>query len=109
MLGIGAQILGSGLTIGVDVDPKAISQAINNCNNLEVSMDFILADVNQCSCFYSPSPSKLPTSMKEESDSSPLSFLENTKIVDTVIMNPPFGYCCQGIILIAIRNKNKRN
>ena len=67
------------------MDASVIAVAQQNCADLEVDMDFLLTDVTKL---------QLHTLRKfannnNESNSSQND--ENIKIVDTVIMNPPFG------------------
>ncbi|GAQ78220.1 hypothetical protein KFL_000090660 [Klebsormidium nitens] len=64
-LGIGAAILGAGHVIGVDLDEAALDLARDNCEEFEVEIDLVRAEV----------------SGRESSGFS----------ADTVVMNPPFG------------------
>lgn len=70
-LGIGAALLGAGHVVGVDVDADALALAVENCADAEVSMDFLQCDVV-----------RLPWREKSAA---------RAPIVDTVVMNPPFG------------------
>lgn len=69
ILSIGASLLGCGHCVGVDCDPSALEVCRSNLEELEVSnIDLVLSDLTQCQ----------PTHT-------------NKPLVDTVIMNPPFG------------------
>eukprot|EP00271_Cylindrocystis_brebissonii_P016582 TRINITY_DN4044_c0_g1_i2.p1 TRINITY_DN4044_c0_g1~~TRINITY_DN4044_c0_g1_i2.p1 ORF type:complete len:222 (-),score=47.94 TRINITY_DN4044_c0_g1_i2:1477-2142(-) len=74
ILGIGAAMLGAEHVMGVDIDEDALSIAQENCAEMEVHMDLLLGDVR---CIGAPSSSSL----------SPWT----GRLVDTVVMNPPFG------------------
>jgi putative methylase len=62
MFAIGAAMLRSNTSVGVDLDPSALQQARKNANDLGVNVEFVRADVGRFSAR-----------------------------ADTVIMNPPFG------------------
>lgn len=64
-LGLAAALLGAEHVIGIDIDPQSIEIASENAEDLEVDIEFILCDVGSLSW------------------SGP--------VVDTVVMNPPFG------------------
>ncbi|XP_024377854.1 uncharacterized protein [Physcomitrium patens] len=64
-LGIAAALLDAAQVVGVDVDEDALALAQENCEELEVEMDLIQANLSEL----------------------PLQGL----VVDTVVMNPPFG------------------
>ncbi|TPP62546.1 NEDD8 ultimate buster 1like [Strongylocentrotus purpuratus] [Fasciola gigantica] len=70
ILSVGARLLGASYVISVDVDPDAISDFVGNLDSLDMrdeAMDAVLCDVTRFG-------------------------LENDrKLVDTVILNPPFG------------------
>jgi predicted RNA methylase len=70
MLGIAALLLDAAQVVGVDVDGDALLLAHENCNELEVEMELIQASLTHL-------PWRGP-------------------IVDTVVMNPPFGTRCKG-------------
>jgi predicted RNA methylase len=68
--------------LGVDVDPAAISVAIENREHYEVdNVDFLLSDIDALTL----------RPMHSAGGSSP------KKAFDTVIMNPPFGTKVAGI------------
>ncbi|CAK9197160.1 hypothetical protein BDL97_11G074100 [Sphagnum fallax] len=69
-LGIAALLLDAAQVVGVDVDGDALLLAHENCNELEVEMELIQASLTHL-------PWRGP-------------------IVDTVVMNPPFGTRCKG-------------
>jgi len=84
ILGIGAQLLGSCYTIGIDIDPKALSLAQENAQTLEVeNMEFIVCDIQQLSILSKPQISLTQ--------------------IDTVIMNPPFGTKNKGIDMLFLK------
>ncbi|KAJ3683091.1 hypothetical protein LUZ60_013318 [Juncus effusus] len=64
-LGIASALLGAEQVLGIDIDPESLEIAGENATDLEVDVDFI-----QC-------------------DLSALNF--RGQLVDTVVMNPPFG------------------
>ena len=74
-------------TLGIDVDASVIAVAQKNCEELEVEMDFLLTDVTKLQLH---TLRKFFANNNNESNSSPETD-QDTKIVDTVIMNPPFG------------------
>ncbi|KAA0187462.1 Methyltransferase protein 5 [Fasciolopsis buskii] len=70
ILSIGAGLLGASYVISVDVDPDAISDLVDNLDSLnmrEGTIDAVLCDVTQ------------------------FSSRNERKLVDTAILNPPFG------------------
>lgn len=68
ILGIGASLLGASQVLAVDIDADVFSLARENCDKLDIAnMDFVQADI--------------------EEDS----FRPSAMMVDTVLMNPPFG------------------
>jgi len=71
MLAVGANILGSGYTVGIDIDSEALALANKNIEEFEVDVDLIQADILKI-C-----------------DGSNL--FKSLHSFDTVIMNPPFG------------------
>ncbi len=71
-------MLGSGYTVGVEIDASAIGIAQQNCEALEVTVDWVQADVELLNCV-------------------------NLHKVDTVIMNPPFGTKKKGIDMIFLQ------
>ena len=78
ILGIGSSILGSGMTIGIDIDPSAIEIAKRNADEMEVeNIEFLLADI----------------------PSMDIRHHNKKQLADTVIMNPPFGTKNAGIDL----------
>mmetsp|Transcript_22806 Transcript_22806/g.36404 ORF Transcript_22806/g.36404 Transcript_22806/m.36404 type:complete len:213 (-) Transcript_22806:1079-1717(-) len=68
MLAIAAQVMGSGYTLGVDIDTDALAIAQENVDELEVDVDFINANLLE---------------------DGPFPLL--ARKFDTVVMNPPFG------------------
>jgi predicted RNA methylase/outer membrane protein OmpA-like peptidoglycan-associated protein len=74
MFAIGAQMLGSGYTVGMEIDPKALAIAVQNVEECEVEVDLMLCNVALLEC--------------------------QGKQFDTVLMNPPFGTRVKGIDMI---------
>ncbi|KAI0524361.1 hypothetical protein KFK09_003728 [Dendrobium nobile] len=64
-LGIASAFLGADYVIGIDVDLKSLETASQNAENLEVDVDLIQCDVKNLS--------------------------SRGQVIDTVVMNPPFG------------------
>ncbi|CAM8931907.1 unnamed protein product [Rhodiola kirilowii] len=64
-LGIAADLLDAGHVIGIDVDAESLETASGNAADLEVNVDFIQCDIG--------------------------TFRWRGQIIDTVVMNPPFG------------------
>lgn len=64
-LGVAAALLGADHVIGVDVDPQSLEIASVNAENLEVDIDLIQCDIKN--------------------------IVWRGPIVDTIVMNPPFG------------------
>ncbi|KAL9683930.1 hypothetical protein QQ045_021358 [Rhodiola kirilowii] len=64
-LGIAAALLDAGHVIGIDVDAESLETASGNAADLEVNVDFIQCDIG--------------------------TFRWRGQIIDTVVMNPPFG------------------
>ena len=83
MLSIGAQIMGSSYTVGVDVDPGALAIARENVAEYEVDVELVHSDV-----------ASLPFAHLA-GDGSPL--------FDTVVMNPPFGTRNKGIDVVFLK------
>ncbi|KAJ3045761.1 hypothetical protein HDV00_007887 [Rhizophlyctis rosea] len=73
VLSAGAGLLGAAYNIGVDIDPDALVQAGENCEELDVPIDLIRANVEDL--------------LGRDPGCSGQSRLW----ADTVIMNPPFG------------------
>ena len=67
-------MLGAGQVFGFDIDSDALDIAQSNCDEFEVdsTVDFVMCDLNQ-------------------SATSLLKYLKERCVVDTVVMNPPFG------------------
>ena len=67
-------MLGAGQVISLDIDPDALDIAQSNCEDFDVesTVDFVMCNLNQ-------------------SASSLLKYLKERRVVDTVVMNPPFG------------------
>eukprot|EP00038_Savillea_parva_P012007 m.201624 g.201624 ORF g.201624 m.201624 type:complete len:235 (+) comp21481_c0_seq1:254-958(+) len=80
-LGIGAVLLGCGYCVGLDVDEDALAMAASTCEEMEVPMDFVLCDVIGSSKTNDPDVPPPPLPLPRG----------GLKLVDTVIMNPPFG------------------
>jgi len=91
ILGLGASLLGSSYTIGIDVDQKALNIAQQNSQDLDLQVEFILADMRH---FVTPHELQKILKVPTKGVSS---FGRN---IDTVIMNPPFGTKNKGIDLI---------
>ncbi|XP_047258294.1 rRNA N6-adenosine-methyltransferase METTL5-like [Capsicum annuum] len=64
-LGLAAGLLGAESIIGLDIDAESLEIAYENANELELDMDFIQCDINSLNW--------------------------RGQIVETVVMNPPFG------------------
>ncbi|KAI8377723.1 methyltransferase-like protein 5-like protein [Radiomyces spectabilis] len=79
ILSIAAGILGAGYNVGFDIDPDAIAIAQENCEEFELDIDFVLADLSQ----YVPER-----------------FRGN---LDTIVMNPPFGTKTKGIDMVLLK------
>lgn len=73
MLAIGCALMGAASVIGIDADGDALEIARENASVLGVDLDLILGDV--CS----------------------LPVVQKRTVVDTIIMNPPFGTRNKGI------------
>lgn len=67
ILSTAACLLGSGYTLGVDIDPDALHVAKKNAEEFEIDLEFMLADIRSLPSYLHP------------------------KKFDTVLMNPPFG------------------
>lgn len=78
ILAIAAEILGSRVTVGYDIDPDAISLASENASAFELDIDFVHCDI-----------SKIPVT--------------ETKCYDTILMNPPFGTRTKGIDVLFLQ------
>lgn len=80
-LGVAAALLGADHVIGVDVDPQSLKIASVNADNLEVDIDFIQCDIKN--------------------------ILWRVPVVDTIVMNPPFGTRNKGsdmeFLLVALK------
>ncbi|XP_019245971.1 PREDICTED: methyltransferase-like protein 5 isoform X2 [Nicotiana attenuata] len=64
-LGLAAGLLGAGSVIGLDIDAESLEIASANADELELDMDFIQCDIRN--------------------------FKWRGQVVETVVMNPPFG------------------
>ncbi|XP_010688262.2 uncharacterized protein LOC104902250 [Beta vulgaris subsp. vulgaris] len=64
-LGIAAALLGADHVIGFDVDTDSLEIAYSNAEDLELDVNFVQCDIGNLEC--------------------------RGKIIDTVVMNPPFG------------------
>ncbi|GAA0185846.1 hypothetical protein LIER_33134 [Lithospermum erythrorhizon] len=69
-LGLAAALLGAEHVIGVDIDADSLEIAYENADDLEVDMEFVQSDLK--------------------------SLRWGDRIVDTVVMNPPFGTRTKG-------------
>ncbi|KAL0094627.1 S-adenosyl-L-methionine-dependent methyltransferase [Phycomyces blakesleeanus] len=79
VLSIAANILGAGYSIGFDIDPDAVAIAQENCDQFDISMDFVLTDLTQAR-------------------------LDRFKgQIDTIIMNPPFGTKTKGVDMVLLK------
>ncbi|KAI9026632.1 methyltransferase-like protein 5-like protein [Phycomyces nitens] len=79
ILSIAANILGAGYSIGFDIDPDAVAIAQENCDQFDISMDFVLTDLSK-------------------------STLERFKgRIDTIVMNPPFGTKVKGVDMVLLK------
>eukprot|EP00037_Helgoeca_nana_P025219 m.273580 g.273580 ORF g.273580 m.273580 type:complete len:236 (-) comp26885_c1_seq7:3703-4410(-) len=79
VLGIGSVMLGSGYTVGIDIDADALAIAARNCEEMEIPMDFVQCDLITIAGEPDMPPPVLPL---------PRGLI---KAFDTVLMNPPFG------------------
>ncbi|KAH1057184.1 hypothetical protein J1N35_035249 [Gossypium stocksii] len=70
-LGAAAALLGAEQVIGIDIDPQSLEIASMNAEDLELDIDFIQCDISNLGW--------------------------RDQIVDTVVMNPPFGTRKKGI------------
>ncbi|XWS72052.1 hypothetical protein CRYUN_Cryun02cG0007700 [Craigia yunnanensis] len=80
-LGAAAALLGAEQVIGIDIDSQSLEIASMNAEDLELDIDFVQCDINnlgwrdalniECICYF------LVTMLGQ--------------LVDTVVMNPPFG------------------
>lgn len=50
MLGIAAGMLGAGIVVGHDIDPRALAIAAENASNMDLDLDLVCCDVAQSSC-----------------------------------------------------------
>lgn len=95
VLGIGAALAGAGSVVGVDIDQSALEIASKNVADMEVSgaVDLVRADV---STLWRPLSRDV-----EASSNARLSDCRSSGgvagMVDTVVMNPPFGTKRKGI------------
>eukprot|EP00039_Didymoeca_costata_P030972 m.32494 g.32494 ORF g.32494 m.32494 type:complete len:226 (+) comp8419_c0_seq1:171-848(+) len=83
MLAIGAAVLGASHTIGFEKDTDAIAIATENILNMEVDVDIIQCDLGKDGGTQKDSPLT--------NEDIPIRRPSDGKLVDTVIMNPPFG------------------
>ncbi|KNA08582.1 hypothetical protein SOVF_161330 [Spinacia oleracea] len=70
-LGIAAALLGADHVIGFDVDADSLEIAYLNAEDLELDVNFVQSDIRNLQC--------------------------RGKIIDTVVMNPPFGTRNKGV------------
>ncbi|KAG4141231.1 hypothetical protein ERO13_D06G063200v2 [Gossypium hirsutum] len=70
-LGAAAALLGAEQVIGIDIDPQSLEIASMNAEDLELDIDFVQCDISNLGW--------------------------RGQIVDTVVMNPPFGTRKKGI------------
>ncbi|ORZ23871.1 S-adenosyl-L-methionine-dependent methyltransferase [Lobosporangium transversale] len=94
ILSIAAAMMGSAYNVGFDIDPDAIAIALRNCEEFEIEMDFILADLSESAV--------LPSS-SGNSTSSHDSFTMMKGKLDTILMNPPFGTREKGIDMVFLK------
>ncbi|KAK3003414.1 hypothetical protein RJ639_018679 [Escallonia herrerae] len=87
-LGLAAGLLGAEHVIGLDVDSESLEIASINADDLELEMDFVQCDIRNL-----VQRGKATTSIYKVLVSMPseLGTLHVGQIVDTVVMNPPFG------------------
>ncbi|KAK2970958.1 hypothetical protein RJ640_027439 [Escallonia rubra] len=87
-LGLAAGLLGAEHVIGLDVDSESLEIASINADDLELEMDFVQCDIRNLI-----QRGNATTSLYTQlvSMSSELGTLHVGQIVDTVVMNPPFG------------------
>jgi len=79
VLGIGSILLGSGYTVGLDIDTEALEIARRNCEEMEVPLELVQCNVIPEAGGPDEPPPALPLPRGGD------------KAFDTVIMNPPFG------------------
>ncbi|POW17664.1 hypothetical protein PSTT_00427 [Puccinia striiformis] len=98
ILSIASNLLGSSYTLGVDVDPEALSIASANLKSisdtdpdLDISIDFLQADLSTHPIHpFTTIFRKIPLSIDEDDE----------PFFDTVVMNPPFGTKTRGIDIV---------
>jgi len=84
ILSIAANMMGAAHTIGLDIDPDALAIARDNCDTIELDVDFMLADLSE------PWDERHPGPFQPGR-------------IDTIIMNPPFGTKLKGIDMVFLR------
>lgn len=73
-LGIASALLDADYVLGIDVDPHSLEIASKNAENIEVDMDLMQCDVKNLTL--------------------------RGQVIDTVVMNPPFGTQKKGIDVV---------
>ncbi|RWR73457.1 methyltransferase-like protein 5 [Cinnamomum micranthum f. kanehirae] len=81
-LGVASALLGAEYVVGIDIDSQALETASLNASDLELDINLIWCDIKNL---------KWRVNVKFELFLYPMYLIDVGKMVDTVVMNPPFG------------------